>query len=296
MLGFAGRWWWPFDVMSSFRLHYAMVLVASSLALLVLGRRGAAAAAALLFVVNAVLVVPLWFGRAPADDGAVLRVLSHNIHGGGAPRHADVVAALPSSRADLAFFSQASRQLASAVTQAAVGHRVIFPASPDEHARVIVSGSRDVGRSQRVSLGSSSPSSAVAVEVELDGRTLHVLGVHTRSPRSPSRAAVRDRELAHVAAWVRSHEGPVLVIGDLNVTPWSHAFRDLLSETGLRDSQRGFGVQPTWPAGSGLLMIPIDHALHSPELAVVRRTTGPALGSAHRSLTVEIGWAVPDDA
>lgn len=37
-------------------------------------------------------------------------------------------------------------------------------------------------------------------------------------------------------------------------------------------------------------MIPIDHALHDRSLEVISRETGPPLGSAHHSLTVEFTW------
>jgi endonuclease/exonuclease/phosphatase (EEP) superfamily protein YafD len=297
LLAFAGRWWWPFDLASSFRLHYAMVLAVATIGLLLLGRRGLAGAAAVLLLVNVVVVAPLWFGRTPPPEGPTLRVLAHNIYGGGPSRHAEILAALPSARADLAFFSQAMPDLAAAVEAGGTEHRLLFPREETDsvHALMVATAARDVIAADQVSLGPASPSSAVAVDVELDGRLIRVLGVHTRSPRTPSRAAIRDSELRHVAAWVRAQEVPVLVVGDLNTTPWSHAFRDLLAATELRDSQRGFGLQPTWPAGSGLAMIPIDHALVSPELAVVRRTTGPARGSAHRSLTIEVGWADADD-
>jgi hypothetical protein len=84
----------------------------------------------------------------------------------------------------------------------------------------------------------------------------------------------------------------VVVVGDLNITPWSHAFRSL-ERAGLRNSQRGFGLQATWPAGYGPFMVPIDHALHSRDLTVTHREVGPAHGSSHRSVLVELAPARP---
>ena len=37
-------------------------------------------------------------------------------------------------------------------------------------------------------------------------------------------------------------------------------------------------------------MIPIDHVLHTAGLGTEGRRTGPALGSAHRPVIVEVGW------
>jgi len=70
-------------------------------------------------------------------------------------------------------------------------------------------------------------------------------------------------------------------------TPWSAVFGNLLKASNLRDSSRGRGVQPTWPARLPLFWIPIDHFLHSPELQVISKRTGPAVGSDHLPLLIE---------
>ena len=71
-----------------------------------------------------------------------------------------------------------------------------------------------------------------------------------------------------------------------NTTPWSAAFQPLNEE--LLNSMNGFGWQPTYPAGAGLLMLPIDHLLHSGHLTTVDRSTGPDLGSDHLPLIVTV--------
>ena len=99
--------------------------------------------------------------------------------------------------------------------------------------------------------------------------------------------------LAEAGSWIAEQESTIVVVGDLNATPWSHAHRTLRNRAGLSDSQRGAGLQPTWLTGLGPLMIPIDHALHTPDLISGDRRTGPAAGSDHRPLVEEIAWAAP---
>ena len=135
------------------------------------------------------------------------------------------------------------------------------------------------------------PGEAVAAEVTLEGRRVTVLALHPPSPTSGDRAARRDAVLAGAAGWVRETGGPVVVVGDLNSTPWSPAYQDLWLKGGLVDSARGAGLQPTWPDGWGPAMIPIDHALHTPDLGTVERRTGPSFGSAHRPLLVTVAFA-----
>jgi endonuclease/exonuclease/phosphatase (EEP) superfamily protein YafD len=139
-------------------------------------------------------------------------------------------------------------------------------------------------------LGEAARSSGVRVVVRIGDRPVTVIGVRTLSPRGGVASVARDLELNDVAWWVGNEQNPVILVGDLNVTPWSFAFRRLLGDTGLRNSQEGWGLQPTWPDGVPPLMIPIDHALLSDGLVTVDRRTGPSLGSEHRSLQVEVGF------
>ena len=82
---------------------------------------------------------------------------------------------------------------------------------------------------------------------------------------------------------------PVFVIGDLNCSPWSVRFRDLLRDGRLRDSSVGMGWQPTWPANLWWFGIPIDHCLYGAGLHVHRREVAAHVGSDHRPLLVEVG-------
>ncbi len=131
------------------------------------------------------------------------------------------------------------------------------------------------------------PAEGIGIEVTTGGERVSVLGLHPPSPTSASRAEARDRLLAEGGDWMADRDGAAMLVGDLNATPWSHAFRDLLRRGDLTDSLRGRGLQPTWPEGAGPFMIPIDHALVGDGLVVVDRRTGPANGSEHRPLVVE---------
>ena len=83
--------------------------------------------------------------------------------------------------------------------------------------------------------------------------------------------------------------GAFLVVGDFNATPWSAPFRNLVATADLENSQRGFGLQPSFPTTSSLLLrVPIDHLVHSPALEVTDRQLGPALGSDHFPLVVDL--------
>lgn len=85
--------------------------------------------------------------------------------------------------------------------------------------------------------------------------------------------------------------GHAIVLGDLNATPWSHAFRALLEDGELVSSQRGHGIQGSWRREPWPLSLPIDHCLHAPSLVTLERHLGPFLGSDHRPLHVALAPA-----
>ena len=126
--------------------------------------------------------------------------------------------------------------------------------------------------------------------IDLDGRPVHLWLVHPPSPLAKRGRSFGKGELAGLARLVAEEEGAKVVIGDLNRTEGSPLFDDFLARAGLVDSRFGFGRQASWPVALSY-RIPIDHALVSPDLAVVDRRLGPAIGSDHFPLIVELGRA-----
>lgn len=133
-------------------------------------------------------------------------------------------------------------------------------------------------------IGSAGVPSIVAT-VDAGHSTFRLLATHPLPPGGREYSRRRDEQLELLPDYIQSPL-PVLLLGDLNVTPWSFHFRRLLARSGLRDSAKGFGVQPTWPSFSMPLRIPIDHCLHSAEIVVVDRRIGRSVSSDHYPLII----------
>ncbi len=108
----------------------------------------------------------------------------------------------------------------------------------------------------------------------------------------------RNRQLEDVADRIRKFRQngsgiPLLLLGDLNLTPWSPWFLKLQSQTGLVRGVSSFTLAPTWylfpifPCG-----LAIDHGLIEPNLVFTDLRIGKPIGSDHRSVTLSI--ALPD--
>ena len=120
---------------------------------------------------------------------------------------------------------------------------------------------------------------------------LEVVALHPMSPGSPRGVRWRNDQLREVIRQYQGCNHPLLIIGDLNTTSFAPVFGEFTQQLNLKDSRRGFGLQPSWPAASiSPLMITLDHVLVSSELQVIDRKTGNDIGSDHLPVYVEVAF------
>ena len=116
------------------------------------------------------------------------------------------------------------------------------------------------------------------------GGSLTIIGTHLHRPsRDPW---LHERQVWALAQLVRHIDGPLVLAGDLNSSPWSNSFRKLRAATGLAPASV---LMPSWPAWPlALPQLALDHILVSGELAVAAAGTGPAVGSDHLPVWAQI--------
>jgi endonuclease/exonuclease/phosphatase (EEP) superfamily protein YafD len=129
---------------------------------------------------------------------------------------------------------------------------------------------------------------SIVVRIAIQGQPVLIVGTHPPSPRNARLYGVRNRVFQGIAELSRRSTEPVVVLGDLNSTPWGQSFGRLLEAGALRDTSRGQGFQWSWPAGVWPLAIPIDHCLTSRGVDIASRRMGPDLGSDHYPLLVDL--------
>jgi endonuclease/exonuclease/phosphatase (EEP) superfamily protein YafD len=195
-----------------------------------------------------------------------------------------VISYILNTDADLVVLHEGTRQWERVLTRAGLPYQITATrATEDLFGTIVLAPQGSVVQS--FGFGVSDPR---AVEVHLpDG--VSALAIHPLSPYDASRAALNQEQLGFAAEWAGANEGPTVVVGDFNASPWSYGFRRLVTESGLLDSQRGFGLELSYPATTiPLFQVSIDHLLHSDDLAVVDRRLGPRLGSDHFPLIVDL--------
>jgi endonuclease/exonuclease/phosphatase (EEP) superfamily protein YafD len=115
-----------------------------------------------------------------------------------------------------------------------------------------------------------------------------ILSTHPLPPLIPGYFNERNEQLMAIAQKRMSLGAHLVVVGDLNATPYSPTFKEFSEASGLRDSRRGFGYQASWPSFFPPLWIPIDHILVSDFINVRHREIGPAFGSDHLPVMAEL--------
>jgi endonuclease/exonuclease/phosphatase (EEP) superfamily protein YafD len=292
-LGFLGSAWWPFDLVANFRVQLIFLLLLTALLYLIFYDWMFPAALAVGAILNAAIVMPLFFGGpAPvAADSPVLRIVSFNVLASN-PAKPEVMDYLRTSNADLVFLLESSIDWEDAISRASLPFTVVASPPADRTFGITALARSEVdARVVRIGL---TDEPAVEVTAPFGDGQIQVLAIHPLSPISGDRSGGRDAVIQSAAIWARSRTEPAVVVGDLNATPWSHAFGTLAEKGDLVNSLDGFGFQPTWPAGQPWFLIAIDHLLHTKDLTTVERSTGPANGSDHRPIEVTLGLAAED--
>lgn len=128
----------------------------------------------------------------------------------------------------------------------------------------------------------------LVVRLRIENTAVTVIATHTMPPVGADRFNLRNGHLQDLARFVNSVSGPVLLLGDLNVSPWSPCFRQFTADSGLHDTSRGQGLQFSWPTTLPLLAVPIDHCLTTDAIRTRNRQIGPAIGSDHFPLLLQL--------
>ncbi|MGZ5410730.1 MAG: endonuclease/exonuclease/phosphatase family protein [Aeromicrobium sp.] len=287
MAGFFGGSWWVLDLLAGFRHQLAIGLIVCAVIAAFARWRKTAVVIGLLAAVNLALVVPLYIGPSRPETGE-LRIVSFNVLASNR-RFAEVVDFIRASDADVVVLHEVTSRWEEAIEEAAAAFEDWPYEITEARARGDLFGSMVLvepgAMVESFGFGLTDPR---AIEILLPGGVA-LLAIHPLSPSTEFRARQNDRQLLFATDWAAAQDGPAIVVGDFNATPWSFPFRRLMSSTDLSNSVRGFGLELSYPAdGNPLIRVPIDHLLVSDGLAVVDRRLGPAMGSDHFPLTVDL--------
>lgn len=292
-------WHWAFELLTHFHVYFLLAGAALAVAAVSL-RRWATAALSSLVVAASFSVVWPQLHLPPTDlqpqPGPVVRLLWANLYNSNTDLDA-LRRLIEAEKPDIALFTELEPIHDAVMCDV---HRLLPFQSPPPRSNVFgimllakqPPGSLDFD----LTMGTYAPL-MVARLCPVESSCLTLLSLHAWPPLPPWTGA-RDRQLAHAAAVARRHveEGErVVLVGDLNVTPFSPVFDRLLAQSGLWDTailpaerpRTSPAIATWWLANTGI-GLPIDHALVSAGIGIVSRRVGPDIGSDHRPLILDL--------
>ncbi len=274
----------------TFTPYVAATAVVPVLGALALRRRGVAAGGLVVAALLGLAVLPRALGgeRVPAGaDGPTLRVMSVNVHAGGADM-AWVLRLARAERADVVSFQELTPEALRRFD--AAGGRRAFPGRAVEPRP----GAGGSGLLARRPLRNRAPDDATAAEqpaarLALPGAApVVVKAVHPRPPITEGSEADWQASLARFPR--PRGRGPLRVLaGDFNATLDHRALRSVLAG-GYVDAAdaTGNGLTHTWPEGRARPPITIDHVLLDERLGVREFSVHDVPGSDHRAIVAEL--------
>ncbi len=293
------RWWWIADLAANLRVQMIIGLsIITAIVALGAGRRPVLLLlGALLF--NMAAMLPAFQSDARALSTATqalplrVRVCTNNVLVGNT-QHQKVIESIREAKSDVFAIVELSSLLSDAI------QRDLGAEYPHSVSGVNNDGSFGIGLWSKTPIKNKEvfylcepivPS--IEADVEVDGQLVRVIATHPIPPVRESYFAARNLHLSMLADRVRTFRSsnpdvPVILVGDLNVTPWSPWFDDFLKHSELRNGSSGKGLQPTWYRWKlfpfGLI---IDHGLHSADIVCTERRVLGDTGSDHRPVVFD---------
>lgn len=286
-----GRYAWPLDLFTHFRVQYTLALLIVAILLFALRAPLLGVAAVAGAALGAIPIVGyMGVATARADAGTDrFRLIAFNTWF----RNHDYAAIgrfLEQAQPDVVVLEELSRKDALRLGEYLHSYPHSFN-EPRPHG-VVVFARWPIVSAESLAVADS-PVLAARVTLDWHGTQVTVLGAHLHWPLGPQSSRQRNAELAGIASFAAAHQGPLIVAGDFNVTPWSSHFKDALARSGLSDCAAGHGLAPSWPSQFPPLGIRIDHCWASPHWHSADVRVGPSLGSDHLPLIADLLWAPP---
>ena len=252
LLGLLGRRHWLLDLCSHFRAQYAAGLLLCGFGLLLAGRRRSGAVS-----LGGGLLLGLSFlpWQAVSQPAAVKpwKVITYNVNTGNEQCRA-VREYLEKEDADVVLLVEVSDfwlgELAS--LQARYPHR--SEVARDDNFGIALWSKHPF---RKESVRHSGPYHIPWIEVEMDmaGQPVRLVGLHTLPPMTAQNSSFRNQQLMEAAALLNDHPG--ILLGDLNLTPYSLWFAEVLKRGRLTDTSAWSGFSPTWSRNSPLTTLPL---------------------------------------
>ncbi len=290
---FLGRRWWGFELATHFRVQYVvlffflLVVMALKRRWLLVGITGTCMAVHLFYILP-VYLSPRESLAGPKSE--TVKILTSNVRRNNT-HYQSVLDLISKETPDVVTLQELDNVWLEALKSLDETYPYRRITKVNSRERLALYSRLPIIASSEKNFGSFRIPALIAT-LDVKGHHLVVYTSHLISPTTIMDARARNQALLQLAQEIHLVKESVVLVGDMNISPWSPYFYDLLRTSGLKDSRDGFGIQASWPTFVPLFLIPVDHCLVHPSIQVLDRRVGPKIGSDHYPVLIKL--AVPD--
>lgn len=221
---------------------------------------------------------------AQVDAPGALRVLFFNARARNTRFADQIVSAALAENPDIVVFAEATA-LRPALDRLRAEYAFVSPCT-EQACEILLATNLEVHRFWQLALNPAWPPRYGVLEFERpEGGTAFLATSHLLKPWFSGLAETEIAQLTGQLNWFE--DGPVAVVGDFNMAPWSEPMRALLHETGFRALR---GQPGSWPARDRAFRVPIDQLLLRDMTASHIEPFGAELNSNHRGFIAELAF------
>ena len=262
-----------------------------------------ASAMALPLVVFGILYGPSYLPKlASKEVGPSFTVMSYNLWGGN-DQYDSIVGAINQMAPDVVGLQEINDRIANEIQRDLA---VRYPYRVIDGDQAVFSRFPIVDRVLLLIGDERAPIPVQHIVLDVDGRRIGIVHAHPHSPALmasrflglrlgyPSGLAnhFRDLEVREMMRAVEKIEGPLIVLGDFNLTDMQAVYGEMTQM--LLDAHReagyGLGFTRTPVRGIGPATWRIDFVFYTPELTALSTRTGDFAGSDHRPVVAELAF------
>lgn len=292
LTGFLGGFAYLFELTSHFRLQYALGLIPLIIGFIILKNRIGATATGILLLINIFQVIQFAspFQGAMAGEKRYENewtILQMNVHASNR-YHEGVIQYIKKMDPDILALEEINYRWFEALKDILKDypHRK-FVIREDNFGIGLFS--RVPTEEIEIKYFEESGVPSVLAKLKAGDETVSLLFTHPLPPGGLGYFHRRNKQLNDIAKERDKYGKNLIVIGDLNATPWSHYFKKFKRDMNLKDTRKGFGIHNTWPTQLPIMLIPLDHCLVSEGITTLDRRIGPNIGSDHYPVFVRLG-------
>ncbi|MDA3927196.1 MAG: endonuclease/exonuclease/phosphatase family protein [Kiritimatiellae bacterium] len=287
--GLLGKTHWFMELMVNFKLPLAICFLGYTIYKLTCRNYKIAALSLIPFLINAIppalLLIPQQHQTAPINPTA-LRILQANILSSNQNSDA-LLELIEECDPDIIVLQEINRRWVEKLNILRLKYPVsaTFPRADNFGAGIFCKQTNATAKILFLSDRDQLPLSRI--ELTLNNKTVTITGAHPLAPLSKYLWKWRNLYTKELAEQLTNIEGPQILTGDLNTTPWANNYKSFVKKSGLLDSSQGRGALSTWPVYQPFVRLPLDHCFHSKDVIIKSRKRGPNIGSDHFPLIID---------